>query len=101
MLNYLHLSLFDAIWLTIGFTGQLLFSLRFIVQWIYSEKSKKSIIPVAFWYFSLSGGIVLLTYAIHKRDPVFICGQLFGVLIYIRNLWFIHREQQTEASIKT
>lgn len=83
----------DIIWLAIGFSGQALFSARFILQWIMSERKRESVIPVNFWYFSIAGGITLLTYAIHKQDPVFIVGQLFGVFIYSRNLYFIHRKK--------
>ncbi|MEM9243390.1 MAG: lipid-A-disaccharide synthase N-terminal domain-containing protein [Pseudomonadota bacterium] len=77
-------------WIIIGFIGQAFFSMRFIVQWICSEKRRLSYIPLAFWYFSILGGLVLLSYAIHKRDPVFIVGQAFGVLVYTRNLYFIY-----------
>lgn len=83
----------DYLMLTIGLLGQGIFSARFIVQWLISEKEKKSIIPVAFWYLSLLGGITLLIYSIYKQDPVFILGQSTGVLIYIRNLYLIHRER--------
>lgn len=79
-------------WLIIGFFGQFLFSMRFIVQWIVSEKNKKSTIPVSFWFFSISGGVVLLAYALYKRDPVFIAGQGLGLFIYIRNLYLIYKE---------
>jgi lipid-A-disaccharide synthase-like uncharacterized protein len=79
------------IWIAIGFTGQALFFGRFFVQWIASERSKRSVIPRAFWYLSLAGGSVLLAYAIHQRDPVFIAGQATGFFIYSRNLWFIYR----------
>ena len=72
--------------------GQLLFSARFVVQWLKSEKEKKSVIPTAFWYFSISGGIVLLTYALHKQDPVFILGQGLGLFIYMRNVQLIGKE---------
>ncbi len=82
------------VWLAIGFLGQGLFSMRFLVQWLSSERQRKSVIPVAFWYFSLAGGITLLTYAIHREDPVFIVGQLTGVFIYSRNLYFIHRDKR-------
>lgn len=82
------------VWLAIGFLGQGLFSMRFLVQWLTSERQRKSVIPVAFWYFSLAGGITLLTYAIHREDPVFIVGQLTGVFIYSRNLYFIHRDKR-------
>lgn len=79
----------ETIWLGVGFLGQALFSARFIVQWLKSEKEKKSVFPVAFWYFSIAGGITLLAYAIYKQDPVFIVGQLTGLFIYLRNLYFI------------
>jgi lipid-A-disaccharide synthase-like uncharacterized protein len=78
-----------TIWLGIGFLGQAMFFMRFFVQWIASERSKRSVIPNAFWYFSLAGGIVLLSYAIYRRDPVFILGQFTGLFIYIRNLMLL------------
>lgn len=84
----------DPFWLVVGFLGQGLFSARFIVQWLKSEKLKKSVVPLAFWYFSLVGGATLLAYAIHRGDPVFIVGQGAGLFIYLRNLWFIYREHQ-------
>ncbi len=80
-------------WLVIGFAAQFLFSIRFFIQWIYSEKHKKSVMPDLFWHFSLAGGIALLLYAIHQRDPVFILGQGSGILIYLRNLYFLHQEK--------
>ena len=98
---FAKLSYLDIIWLVIGFSGQILFSMRFILQWIYSEKYRKSIIPISFWYFSLLGGITLLAYAIHKKDPVFIAGQLFGVFVYSRNLYFIYRERKANAEQAT
>ena len=82
------------VWLAIGFLGQLMFTMRFIVQWYASERKRRSVIPVAFWYFSLAGGMVLLLYAIHKRDPVLITGQAAGVFIYLRNLYLILRERK-------
>lgn len=84
----------EHLWLAIGFTGQALFFMRFFVQWLASERLRKSVIPHAFWYFSLAGGLVLLSYAIWRADPVFIVGQATGLLIYIRNLWFIHGESR-------
>lgn len=87
-----------TIWLIIGFLGQALFSARFIIQWLASEKQRKSVVPLAFWYFSLFGGLVLLAYAIHRRDPVFILGQAFGAVIYLRNLYFIYRERRAPAA---
>jgi len=82
------------IWLIVGFAGQALFSMRFLLQWLASERMKKSVIPVAFWYFSIAGGVTLLAYAIHRKDPVFIVGQATGLLIYSRNLYFIFRERK-------
>lgn len=88
----------DPIWLAVGFFGQALFSMRFVIQWFKSERAKKSIIPRAFWYFSLAGGATLLAYAIHRGDPVFIIGQGAGLFIYLRNLWLIYREPGDEGS---
>jgi lipid-A-disaccharide synthase-like uncharacterized protein len=81
----------NPVWLVIGFIGQALFFGRFFVQWLASERRRQSVVPRSFWYLSLAGGAVLLSYAIHRRDPVFILGQATGFLIYTRNLWFIHR----------
>ncbi|HXG59379.1 MAG TPA: lipid-A-disaccharide synthase N-terminal domain-containing protein [Thermoanaerobaculia bacterium] len=78
-------------WVLIGFAGQFLFGARFIVQWISSERRRASHVPVHFWYLSLAGGAIMLTYAIHRRDPVFIVGQASGLVVYIRNLMLIHR----------
>jgi lipid-A-disaccharide synthase-like uncharacterized protein len=81
-------------WVVVGLLGQLLFSLRFLVQWISSERARKSVMPIAFWYFSIAGGMILLTYAIYRRDPVFIIGQSTGLFIYLRNLWLIRVEKR-------
>ena len=81
----------EQLWLAIGLFGQALFSARFLVQWIASERRKRSVVPHAFWYFSIGGGLTLLAYAIYRRDPVFILGQGAGLFVYARNLWFIHR----------
>lgn len=83
----------DKTWLAVGLIGQVLFSARFFVQWLQSEKLKKSVIPAAFWYFSVAGGVTLLAYAIHRRDPVFIIGQGAGLIIYFRNLQFLWRSR--------
>ena len=80
----------NMIWLVIGFTGQALFSARFLIQWWASERRKRSVIPVAFWFFSLAGGMTLLSYAIYRQDPVFIVGQAGGLFVYSRNLYFIY-----------
>ena len=79
----------ETIWLGIGFFGQGLFFMRWVVQWISSEKKKKSEIPVLFWYFSLIGGFITLIYAIYRVDPVFIMAQSFGLIVYLRNIYFI------------
>lgn len=89
----------EVTWLIIGFLGQFFFSMRFIIQWIRSEKEKKSIIPMAFWYFSLLGGTTLLTYAIYREDPVFILGQSLGIFIYARNIYLIYNEKQRVKSV--
>ena len=81
----------DQIWLGVGFLGQGLFSARFLVQWIASERLRRSVIPVHFWYLSLGGGAILLSYAIYRLDPVFIAGQAAGLLVYARNLYFVRR----------
>ncbi len=83
----------NVLWIGIGLLGQAMFSARFLIQWLASERVKQSIVPDLFWYFSLSGGLILLTYAIHKKDPVFILGQGTGILIYARNLYFIYRQR--------
>ena len=90
----------EQLMIIVGFGGQGLFASRFIIQWIKSEGAKKSVIPVAFWYFSIGGGAVLLLYAIWRQDPVIICGQGLGLFIYARNLYFILRPAETASSDK-
>ena len=90
----------DTIWLAIGFVGQVFFSMRFLIQWLYSEKRGRSVVPIAFWYFSVLGGLTLLCYAIYRVDPVFIVGQAGGLLIYARNLQLIMRERKKTSSSK-
>lgn len=87
----------DATWIMIGLAGQLMFTARFIVQWLASERAGRSVVPVAFWYFSIIGGAIVLAYGLYKHDPVIILGQLPGVVIYGRNLWLIHAERQHGA----
>ena len=95
--SYLNtLSYAEIFFLSIGFLGQGVFASRFIVQWLYSEKKGKSSIPIVFWYLSIIGGIGLLTYAIFRKDPVIITGQLFGILIYSRNLFLIYKKKRNE-----
>jgi lipid-A-disaccharide synthase-like uncharacterized protein len=81
-------------WVLVGLFGQCMFMMRFVYQWIVSERVKKSVIPDAFWYFSLAGGMIVFAYAVHKRDIVFILGQGLGVFIYLRNIYFIARHRR-------
>lgn len=81
----------ETFWLAVGLLGQALFSARFLVQWLTSERVKRSVVPIAFWYFSVAGGVTLLAYALYRNDPVFILGQGAGLFIYLRNLWLILR----------
>lgn len=83
--------------MALGFAGQALFSARFLVQWAVSEARRESIIPLAFWYFSIAGGLVLLTYAILRHDPVFIVGQVGGLIVYTRNLILISQRRRRQA----
>lgn len=78
-------------WLAVGFLGQAMFSGRFLVQWIASERRRRSVVPTAFWWLSLAGGGTLLAYAVHRGDPVFILGQAAGLVVYVRNLVLIRR----------
>ncbi len=86
-------------WLALGFTAQLLFSARFLIQWIASERAKRSVVPLMFWYLSLAGSTLLLIYAIYRRDPVFILGQGTGVFIYLRNLNLIYNRGRSSGSL--
>jgi len=82
------------LWTVIGFLGQFMFMMRFVFQWIASEREKKSVMPEIFWYFSLMGGLIVFAYAIHKQDIVFISGQGLGVFIYLRNIYFIWHQRR-------
>ncbi len=90
----------EHLWLIIGFMGQALFSARFLLQWLTSERAGRSVVPTAFWYFSIGGSLTLLVYAIHRLDPVFIAGQATGLMIYLRNLYFIYRERALALSVQ-
>ncbi len=81
----------------VGFVGQLMFTMRFVVQWIATERARRSVFPIAFWFLSIAGGIVLFGYALAIRDPVFIVGQGFGVFVYSRNLYFVYRERRVSG----
>ena len=85
------------VWLVIGLVGQMIFGLRFFIQWVCSERKGESVIPIAFWYCSILGGIILLTYAIYRKDPVFILGQSMGVFVYMRNLCLIYKKNKENA----
>lgn len=80
-------------WVLFGFFGQFVFAMRFIIQWIVSEKKKESIVPLSFWYLSICGGVILLIYAIYKNDPVFMLGQATGLIVYARNLMLITKKK--------
>lgn len=87
----------ETFWLAIGFLGQALFSARFLVQWMISEIRRESVVPYIFWWFSLAGGATLLAYAIWRQDPVFITGQAFGLIVYMRNLMLIRASAESGA----
>lgn len=91
----------ETLWIIIGFVGQTLFFMRFFVQWIASERAGRSVIPHAFWYFSMLGGLTLFAYALWRQDPVFIIGQSTGLFIYARNLYFLRKEPKTITSQST
>ena len=87
----------ELIWVMVGLGGQLMFMARFLLQWIATEKARRSVIPISFWWFSIAGAAILLAYAIYRRDPVFILGQSLGFFIYARNLWFVYQERRKDA----
>jgi lipid-A-disaccharide synthase-like uncharacterized protein len=100
--SYLHdvfAIKFDG-WVILGFAAQAFFTMRFVVQWVASERARKSVVPVAFWFFSIGGGSLLLVYALYRKDPVFIAGQALGLMVYFRNLYFIivHGRQASSAA---
>jgi lipid-A-disaccharide synthase-like uncharacterized protein len=96
---YVTLGSREMVWLGIGFVGQFLFMMRFLWQWIQSERRRRSIIPMAFWYFSLAGGMTLFAYAVYRQDPVFITGQSLGLVVYTRNLLLIRREKRSDPPL--
>lgn len=85
-------------WVALGFLAQGLFTARFVVQWIASEKAGRSVVPLAFWILSIGGGLLLLVYALQRQDPVFIIGQATGLLIYMRNIYFVMRERRAAVA---
>lgn len=94
---WISVSTVELVWLTVGFLAQAMFSMRFIIQWIASERVKRSIVPEAFWYFSLAGGALLFAYAIYRLDPVFMLGQATGLIIYIRNIQLIRNGKRRDG----
>ncbi|MBB3929370.1 lipid-A-disaccharide synthase-like uncharacterized protein [Kaistia hirudinis] len=86
------------LWVLLGFVAQALFTMRFLVQWLASERARRSVVPASFWTFSILGGTLLLIYAIKRKDPVFIAGQAAGLFIYFRNVWFIVNERRQHRS---
>ena len=87
---------YELAWICVGLAGQAMFMLRFIVQWIVSERAHRSIIPVSFWYFSVAGAAILLLYATYRLDPVFILGQLLGFIVYFRNIFLVRAEKRSK-----
>jgi lipid-A-disaccharide synthase-like uncharacterized protein len=90
-----NISWLEISWLAVGFMAQAMFSMRFLMQWIASERARRSVMPEVFWYYSFAGGLMLFVYAIYRVDPVFILGQGTGLLIYSRNIYFIWRAKKT------
>lgn len=88
----------DTVWVLVGLFGQIMFTMRFIVQWVASERAQASVVPVAFWYFSLAGGLIVLAYGLQKWEPVIILGQLPGTVIYTRNLMLIHKARRAQGA---
>lgn len=93
LLGLNNLNLIELLWVSFGTVGQLVFFSRWIIQWIYSEKYKSSVIPVAFWWCSLSGGIITLVYANHIGSFPFMLAQAVGIIVYLRNLLLIYRRK--------
>ncbi|MBP8645348.1 MAG: lipid-A-disaccharide synthase N-terminal domain-containing protein [Syntrophobacteraceae bacterium] len=91
----------EMFWVALGFAAQGLFSARFLVQWIVSERAGRSVVPLAFWILSLVGGALLTLYAVYRKDPVFIVGQAGGLVVYSRNLYLIYRERSRQAPAPT
>lgn len=97
LMTILHVdTVVELWWVLFGLSAQLMFTARFLLQWIASERARQSVVPVAFWYFSLVGGLMLFAYALYRKDPVFVLGQSLGVVIYSRNLWLIYANRNTE-----
>ncbi len=99
LVDYLYdvfVARFDF-WLAFGILAQLLFTARFIVQWLASEKAGRSVMPLAFWFLSIAGGGMTLVYGLVRREPIIIMGQALAVVIYIRNIMLIFKERRTRS----
>ena len=101
--DYLHEVFVNQLdwWIILGFVAQVLFTMRFVVQWVASERAGKSVIPFSFWTFSIGGGALLLVYAIVRRDPVYILGQGLSLVIYFRNVSFVLKERRAAAEARS
>lgn len=95
---YAATSTTEIVWIGVGFFAQALFMMRFVVQWIASERVRRSIVPETFWYFSIGGGVMLLAYSIYRVDPVYMFGQGLGLIIYFRNLYFVWTHKRDGAA---
>lgn len=93
---WMQTSATEKMWLAVGITGQLMFSMRWVLQWLASERVRTSVVPANFWFYSLIGGLMVLSYGLYKQDPVIILGQ-FGVLVYARNVYFLLKGQNASA----
>ncbi|MTI17322.1 hypothetical protein E1162_08715 [Rhodobacteraceae bacterium RKSG542] len=102
LLDWLRVVFVDQLdfWVILGLVAQALFMMRFVVQWVASERVGRSIVPVAFWFFSIGGSVLLLVYSIVRQDPVYIAGQSLGLIIYFRNLWLIYKEKRERRAFK-
>lgn len=89
----------NAMWIAFGLVGQACFFSRFLVQWIASERAGRSVVPVAFWFFSIGGAVILLSYSLYRKDIVFVLGQSVGIFIYLRNLYLIRREKKANVPV--
>jgi lipid-A-disaccharide synthase-like uncharacterized protein len=98
-MNFHAITLPEWLVLGFGFAGQAMFSMRFIIQWLASERARRSVVPVLFWYFSLAGGVTLFLYAAYREDPVFMLGQGAGLFVYLRNLWLIRGERRAAEDL--
>ena len=95
---YAGVSTTELVWIGIGFFAQAMFMMRFVIQWIATERVRRSIVPETFWYFSIAGGILLLAYSIYRVDPVYMLGQGLGIVIYARNLYFVWTHKRTDPA---